>query len=123
MSLLDDVGDVYAGLGELAAPAVLSHTTRGVHNSATGTPGVNTITTCNTLAVLDATSMRGLGFKYGEGLVQGGDIDALVPGKGLTFTPQPGDLITVAGTQYTIVTVRPTYAGAVAVTHSLLVRK
>ena len=123
MSLLDDVGDAFAGLGELAATATITRVTPGAYVPATGLNATGTTTTCNCVAVLDSTSLKGLGFKFGEGLVQSGDIEALVPAKGLSFDPLPGDIITAAGIQFTVVSVRPAYAGSVAVMFACLVRK
>jgi len=123
MSLLDDVGGVFAGLGDLAAPATLTRTVPGAYDPVTGTNGAPTVTNCATSAVLDSSSLKTLGFVFGDGLVQGGDIGAMIPAKGLTFDPAPGDTLTVLGWAYVVIAVQPTFAGAVPVFHKLLVRK
>lgn len=122
--ILDTVGTTFDKLKTkgLAAPAVLTRTTHGAHNSATGTPAAGTTTNCNCLAVRSADA-KGLGFLFGESLVQGGDEKALVPAKGLTFDPLPGDTLTMGGVPWVVIASQATYAGAVPVMFSLLVRK
>ena len=110
MSLLDDVGGVFAGLGDLAAPATLTRTVPGAYDPVTGTNGASTVTNCSVKAVLDGASQKSLGSKFGEGLVQGGDLQA-------------DDVLTVNGWGYAVIAVRPTFAGSVAVLLSILVRK
>lgn len=123
--ILDTVGSTFAKLSTkgLAAPAVLTRTTHGAHNSATGAPAAGTTTNCACLAVLDSSSLKTLGFVFDSNLVQGGDIQALIPAKGLTFDPLPGDTLTIGAVVYIVVDVKPTYAGSVPVMFGLLVRK
>lgn len=123
MSLLGTVGAAFAGLGSLAASATMTRETLGEYDPATGGPTPGTTTTATVWAVLDASSLRTMGFKFGEGLVQAGDIEALIPAQGLTFNPDAGDKLTVGGVSYTVIQARPTYEGAVPVVWSLLVRR
>jgi len=122
MSLLDDVGGAFADLGDLAAPAVLSRITPGAYDPATGTNAAGTTQTCPCLAVLDA-SQKGLGYVFGDGLVQSGDLSALIPAKGLTFDPAPGDSLAVAGSAFSVIGVVPTFSGATPVLFKMLVRR
>jgi hypothetical protein len=123
MSLLDDVADVFAGLDDLGAPATLTRTTPGAYNPTTGGNAAGTTTNSTTTAVLDAATSVKLGFIFGPALVQGGDIMAMIPAKGLASAPLPGDTLTVAGWTYKVVQVVPTWAGSVPVVYSMLVRK
>ena len=122
MSLLDDVGGAFDGLADLAASATLTRTTPGAYDPATGTNATGTTTVCPCKAVLDASSSGALGFKFGTGLVQTGDVLAYVPARDLTFTPASGDKLTIAGTVYSVIANQPTYGAATPLLHSLLVR-
>lgn len=121
MSLLDEVGDVFGDLADLAAEATLTRYTPGVYVPATGTNATGTTTTCSCLTVMDGEAP--LGFKFGYGLVQEGDLMALIPAKGLTFNPLPLDTLTVLAATFTIVSVHVVYAGSVPVLFSCLVRR
>lgn len=121
MSILDDVGGAFSDLGDLAAAGTLTRKTPGTYDPATGTSSVTT-TTSACKAVLDATSIRSLGFKFGEGLVQAGDLMATIPSKGLAFNPAAGDTLTLTVGTFTLVSVSPTYAGSVPVMFACLVR-
>lgn len=122
MSLLDEVGGAFDGLGDLAAPATLTRTTPGAYDPATGTNATGTTTVCSCKAVLDASSSGALGFKFGTGLIQTGDMLALVPAHKLTFVPASGDKLTISSTDYAVIANQPTYGGATALLHQLLVR-
>jgi hypothetical protein len=109
---------------EYGTPAVLTQVTPGAYDPATGTTAAGTTTNTNVSAVLDATSLKTLGYKFGEGLVQGGDIEATIPGKSINgHPPLPQDTLTFNGWPWVIVGVRPTYSGGVAVSYQLLVRR
>ena len=124
MSVLDTVAITYERLASrgMAAAATLTRTVPGAYNPTTGGNGAATVTNASVKATLDASGTKKLGFKFGEGLVQAGDIMATIPAKGLPFTPQPGDKFTL-GSAYTVAAVQPTWVGAVPVLYDLLVRK
>lgn len=120
MSGLDALFTDLAGslIKEYGTPATLSHTTPGAYDPATGgVPSTVTTTSCN--AVLDAASLKTLGFKFGEALIQGGDIQASVSGA----LPVPGDTLTVPAGIFTVIDVRPVYSGSVVVMSECLVRQ
>ena len=124
MSLLNDVADVFNGLGELAGAGTISRHTAGAYDPVAGKIGIGSTASCACQVVLDTMSIRGLGFKFSldDGMVQTGFIDALIPAKGLTFAPMPDDTLTVNGTPYNVVLVRPTYAGSVPIAYLMMVR-
>ena len=109
-------------LSEDGALCTLRRSTPGVYNPATGT-ATTSLSTCPTYAVLDASILQTLGFKFGAGLVQGGDIKALISAKGLTFTPAPGDNLQMGAVTYKVIAVAPTYVMDQAVVFDLLVRR
>lgn len=104
------------------ALGTLTRVTEGTFDPSTGTSSAGTTLTAQVPAMLDASSFRTLGFKFGEALVQGGDLMATVAG-GLTFEPAPGDTLTVPQGVFSVVATRPAYLGADAVTWELLVRR
>jgi len=107
-----------------AASAVLSRNVLGAIDPATGKSVSSSTLTCSTLCKLDSTSIKTLGYKFGDGLVQGGDIMASIPSKGLTFSPQPGDFLTVLNWPYVVIETRPEFApGGSVCEWNLLVRK
>jgi len=110
-------------VGDFGAPATLSQITPGTYDPNTGTSGAGTTVNTTCSAVLDASSMTGLGYQFGPDLVQEGSQKALLAGKGLAVMPEPGDILTLAGVPWVIDAVRPTYSGAVAVLYELLVRR
>jgi hypothetical protein len=119
--LLNQTAMAYRQAG--AASGTLTKTTRGLEDPATG-QATTTTQTASVLCMKDATSMRGLGFKYGEDLVKGGDIDISVPAKGLSFAPEPGCLLTTGGDTFRVISVRPTFGpGNTPVLYGLLVRQ
>lgn len=103
------------------ATATLTQITQGAFDPATGTSGSTTVSTA-TKAILDASSLQGLGYTFGQDQVIDGDLKATIPAKGLDVAPKPGDGLTIGATTYTIKAVRPLYVGASAVTYELLVR-
>lgn len=107
-----------AALGRYGAPATLTHATPGAFDPATGTV-TSTTTTASVRALLDASSLQGLGFKFGQDLVQGGDMKATVAG----VIPEPGDTLAMAMGTFTVIAVRPSYVGDQAVMCECLVRK
>ena len=116
----DQVANAYNMLG--ASWAVLSKDTNSLEDPATGLATTAT-QTCRTRAKLDATALKTLGFKFGDGLVQMGDIEASIPAKGLPFLPEPGDNLSAIGKQFKVICVRPAYApGGMATEYTLLVR-
>lgn len=121
--LLNTVSGVFAKLGGIAASATITRTVAGAYDPVTGGPTPGSSTTLSTKAVLDSTSLRTLGFRYGEGLVQTGDMEAMIPAAGLTFDPAAGDSLTVGGVAYVVIAARPTYEGSTPVLWQLLVRR
>jgi len=123
-SVLDKVASAYATLARngLAASGTLTRTTPGAYDPATGSSTSGTTATASCLVTLDGSSLVSLGFKFGEGLVQAGDLLASVPARGLTFQPGPGDKLTIGATQYTVVQSKPTYAGHLPALWEMLVR-
>lgn len=104
-------------LRSYGAPATLSRATQGDYDPATGASGWVTVSTpCR--ALLDASSLQGLGFRFGVDLVRAGDLKATLAGA----TPQQGDRLILPMGTFSIVAVRPTFVGAAAVLHECLVR-
>lgn len=124
MSVLQDVSDLFAGLGEFAVAGTITQNSAGAYNPATGQQSGRTPTVTPIVVALSATSMKTLGFKYGQqGLIQVGDIEAFLPAKGITIEVMPGDVVSAGGTNYRIVLVRPEFTGATPVFYSCVVRK
>ncbi len=124
MSLLNDVSTLFGGLGELAAAGTLTQVSPGSYNPGVGTISGRTPTVTPIQVVLDSTSIKTLGYKYGEqGLIQVGDIEAHIPAKGIPSQVMPGDVVGVGDTNYRVVLVRPSFAGATPVLYSCVVRK
>ena len=121
--LLNTVSGVFARLGGLAASATITRTVAGAYDPVTGGPTTGSTTAINTKAVLDGSGTKALGSRYGEGLVQTGDLEAMIPAAGLTFDPAAGDSLTVGGVAYAVIAARPTYEGATPVLWQLLVRR
>ena len=121
--LLNTVSGVFAKLGGLAASATITRTVAGAYDPVTGGPTPGSTTTISTKAVLDGSGTKALGFRYGEGLVQTGDIEAMIPAAGLSFAPAAGDSLTVGGVAYVVIAARPTYEGSTPVLWQLLVRR
>ena len=121
MSLQNDVASIFDGLGELAATGTLTRKTLGTYDPATG-GSLATTTTSPCKCVLDASSLKTLGYKFGEGLVRGGDLLALIPNSGLTFEPAAGDTLTLAVGTFNVIGNHPVYGGASVLLHQLLVR-
>ena len=124
-SVVDKVASAYATLARkgLAASATLTRTVPGAYDPATGTNTAGTTTTSAPLVTLDGSSKTSLGFKFGESLVQTGDLLASFPAKGLAFDPAAGDKLTVGGVAYTVIHPKPTYAGSIPVLWEALVRR
>ena len=74
--------------------------------------------------MLDSSSTSSLGFKFGADLVKTGDVSVMVPAM-----PKPLDLDRLTITRgdmagsFLVVGVKPTMAGEVAVSYTLLVRR
>ena len=123
MNLAKIAGDAaLRAIKAYGAPATLTHTVPGAYDPATGTNAAGTTTNCNTSAVLDSTA-KNLGYLFDASLVQGGDLMAMIPAKGLTFDPDPGCTLTFTGWAFVVLQAKPTFAGAVPVVWQLLVRK
>lgn len=110
-------------LKSYGAKGTLTHTASVTYDPATGTTTVGVTTITPVSALLDAPSLKTLGFRFGDGLVQAGDFAATVSG----IVPVPGDALTVlsgpyAG-PYTIKDVRPEFAGPDVVMCQCLVRR
>lgn len=100
------------------AAGTLTHVTPGVFDPATGTVASTTTVTA-VRALLDQTSLKTLGFRFGEGMVQAGDMQATVAG----VVPLPGDVLTLALGVFVVIDVRSDFVGDQAVMSSCLVRK
>ena len=101
------------------AKGTLTHVTPGGYDPTTGTTtgAVTTVTPCS--AVLDSTSLKTLGYKFGDGLVQAGDVLALVAG----ILPVAGDILAVATGSFVVISSRPTFLGDAVVVTDCLVRR
>lgn len=99
------------------AKGTLAHSVAGPYDPATG--GTSVVTSYrNVNALLDASSLAGLGYKFGQDLVQAGDLKATITG-----TAEVGDVLTLAAGTFTVKAVQPSYVGDVVVTSDLLVRR
>ena len=78
---LNQVANAYKLLK--AASGVLSRSNQGVVDPATGEPISHTDLNCPTRCRIDASSPKTLGFKFSEGLVQGGGHSGFHPGQGI----------------------------------------
>ena len=105
-------------LGAYGAPATLTHKTPGAYDPATGGASVTTTTT-SVRALLDASSLVSLGFKFGQDLVRAGDMKATVTG----VVPVEGDTLTLPLGTFTVIQVRPVYVQATQVLAECLVRR
>lgn len=125
MSAIDGVlqAQAYQAIKAYGAPVTLQRTAPGVYNPTTGTGGTPTVTTTGTFGILDTTSIKTLGFKYGDDLVRSGDIQITIPAKNLTFAPELGDTLVTPQWPYIIAGIRPVYSGSVAVIYECLGRK
>lgn len=112
---------VYNAIKRVGAPVVITRTVFGTVDPVTG-EAPSTVASVDTYGALDASSLKTLGFKYGDGLVQSGDLIAMLPAKGLSFEPSAGDTILLRGSLYTVKMNQPTYYGSTVVKHDCLVR-
>jgi len=111
------IAQAKAAMQRYGCAVALSHVSVGTGPDSTG----DVTTAANTWGLLDASSLQGLGFKFGSDLVQAGDCKLTIPG-GLAFAPAPGDTLTAAGKSWTVISVRPLYVGSAPATYELLVR-
>ena len=118
------LNQVYSAIKRAGAPVVITRTTPGAGfpNPVTGDLPVGTPVIVNTFAAPDASSLQSLGYKFGQDLVKGGEIQLSIPAKGMTFEPAAGDKITFRGSVYTIKDSKPTFYGATPVKFDLLVK-
>ncbi len=117
MSLASAVANAAKGaIKKFGAAAVLSRTAVGAYDPGTGT-AVGVTTTYPVSAQLPSSKLKTLGFQFGDGMVQTGDISATIAG----MQPQLGDVLTVGGTAYTVKAIRPSYVMATEVTWECLV--
>lgn len=112
----------YRAVKTYGAKGTLTQITNGVYNPATGTTSPVTVI-ANVSALMDATSLKTLGFKFGDGLIQSGDIQATIAAKGLPFVPGLGNVLAVPQGTFTVRDSRPEWIGADAVIYNLLVRR
>jgi hypothetical protein len=106
-----------------AASATITRTTLGAIDPSTGEPSTTATQSYSTRCKLDATSLKTLGFRFGDGLVQGGDIQISIPAKGVSFAPRAGDTATTKSVVYVVIDVRPSYApGGAETEYNCLVR-
>jgi hypothetical protein len=110
-------------LKSYGAAGTLSHIDTGGYDPATGTTtgAVTTVTPCS--AMLDSSSLKTLGFKFGDGLVQGGDMMATLAG----IVPAAGDILTINSgpyaAPYNVIAVQPQFIGSDVPMVVCLVRK
>lgn len=104
-------------LKSYGAPGTLTRVVPGAYDPVTGGSTQST-TSIPVSALLDASSLQGLGFKFGPDLVQGGDLKATLSAEAVA-----GDSLTVAGGTFQVIAVRPSYVGATAVLWEALVRR
>lgn len=124
MTQLDTIARAAAAnaIGQYGKSVVYRAMTQGAYNTATGTaPQSSVDTPCR--GVVDTQSLRTLGFKFGEGMVQNGDVLVLVAAAALPSTPAPGDRVTIDSFDWTVVANRPTWSGDQIALHELLVRR
>lgn len=124
MTQLDAVARSAAAnaIGQYGKTITYRAMSQGAYNPATGTATQASVdTSCK--GVVDTSSSRALGFKFGEGLVQGGDVLVLLAAATLPSTPAPGDLVTIDGFDWVVIANRPTWSGDQIALHEVLVRK
>lgn len=80
----------------------------------------DTTQTVITSGAMDASSASGLGYKFGQGLVQGGDHKLTLPGNVAVST---GDTLQALGSIWKVISIQPVYVGDVQVSQDLLVRR
>ena len=120
--IVEQVYNAYELLG--CATATLSRTVLGPVDPGTGEPTSETTQTCPTRFKFGSTSIKGLGYKFGEGLIKGGELEIIIPAMNLAFAPEAGDRITAKGVLYSVVKVAPSFApGGAEVEFSMLVKK
>lgn len=118
--LAKTVGNLLAKYGNATAQLVRS--VPGAYDPVTGTATV--VETAFTVSVLlDASGVQTLGFKFGVGSINAGDLEATVAAEGLPVTPIPGDVLKVGGDALQVVKVQTTPSIKNPVIHSLLVRR
>ena len=118
MSLAGTVQNAAArALKAYGASGTLTHTVPGAYDPTTGGTTAST-TTRSVNALLDASSLVGLGHKFGQDLVQAGDLKATITG-----TAEAGDVLTISLGAFTVKAVQPVYVRDVAVMSECLVRR
>lgn len=110
--------DVLEGLREVGTAVTLTHITPGTGPDATG----DTTTTASTYGYPDASSLVGLGYKFGADLVRTGDMKLTIPGA-LAFEPAQGDTAAFLGSTWNVIAGQPVYLAGEIVSTDLLVRK
>lgn len=113
------------------AEGLLIRRTPGAYDPALGAPASPVETSYPVKAFVDASSLRTLGYRYGEALVKSGDLEATVAASGLPITPEPGDILQVTnavdkgitGVTLKVVANQSTPSLADAVIHTMLVRQ
>lgn len=114
----DIAASVLEALQEVGTQVVLTHITPGAGPDATS----DTTTTVSTYGAPDASSLVGLGYRFGADLVKTGDMKLTVPG-GLAFTPAQGDTAAFLSSTWNVISVQPTYYAGEIVSNDLLVRR
>ena len=115
-------GSATRALNLYGQAATLNRSVPGVFDPVTGTTTA-TVSTYPVKALIDSASLRTLGYKFGDGLVQSGDVLATFSAKGIPFDPMPGDTLTVGSIVFALVITRPVYVGSSAVIHECVVRR
>lgn len=120
MSLSQTVANSAAwALNALGVAGTLSRSSLGVYDPAVGSSPVST-SVYSVSAVLDASSLQGLGSTFGAGLVQAGDVKATLASP---VEPMLGDILALPIGLFSVKSVRPTYVGGTAVIYECLVTK
>lgn len=107
---------------EIFAAGTLSHTVRGAYSATAGT-SLDVTRKASIQVYLDSSSIKTLGFKFGSDLVRAGDLLAVIPAKGLTFTPEEGDELVMAAGKFKVVRVAPSYVADTPIVFELMVRR
>ena len=118
---------VLSGLTKAGVTMTLTRVTEGTYDPATGTYAVGSSTDYSVVGLIQARSLYqtgAVGQNFFNGvLVQTDDQFLLLAASGLTITPAPGDVITIVGVSYTVMTMIPFRPGGVNLMYRILARK
>jgi len=94
----------------------LTHRTEGAYNVTTGTSTPTTSTTAVNGTLSDYSANE-----RGDG-IRATDLKFTIPAASVTTAPDPDDTVTIDGTVYQVVDVRPTYSGDQVAIYELQLR-